>query len=65
MNDEACKCYRCNVEIPANMGFVVSRKSDYRNKEIIIDLCDECWYFEGKEWNKVEIEGLDVNTLMW
>jgi hypothetical protein len=47
MNDETCKCYECNTEIPANMGFTVSRVSRFSGKVFYMDLCDDCWYIDG------------------
>jgi len=47
MNDETCKCFECNKEIPSNMAHVVTRPSRYNGKVITYEMCDECWYFEG------------------
>jgi hypothetical protein len=49
MNDETCKCFECNVEIAPNMGFLVSRPSPWTGKVFYMDLCDDCWFNEGKE----------------
>lgn len=47
MNDETCKCYECGKEIPSNMAHTLSRVSRYTGKVFYLDLCDECWWFDG------------------